>query len=158
MLRVLMWMVVGIAALQGVFLAAHWCGDAWSFAVTIRNPEAYPHGGELLAPWTRQFFYAVGFLIVGAIISVAVRPRSWKRSLQPWLLGGALAFALACVGILAHPAFQVYSTGDDGHGHGYTSRLPRRNAVNFGVEAALLAYVWFELRRRSRSITAEDEP
>src|SRR3954468_425103 len=67
---------------------------AWHYAVT-RSPDAYPLNGRALTPWMKQYLGSAAFLVIGAIISVAVGSRDWRKALEPWLFGAALLSALA---------------------------------------------------------------
>ena len=148
--------VLAVVALVGAFFAVRlWNGGTWAEAVT-RNPEAYPATGRMFAPWVKQYFFSALFLFVGAVVTMTMRPKEWRKALEPWLVGGALLTLLAAIGVAASPVLRIYATARDENGHAMHQRLTAKNVPLFLGEAAILAAAVVVLRRQDRRRSRTD--
>lgn len=150
--RALTRLTVFAVALVAILFALRLASDAgsWHYAIT-RSPDAYPLGGRALAPWVKQYYASVAFLLIGAIVSIALRPREWRQTLEPWLFGAALLCALAAVGLTSSPMLRVYATWRDQFGNAGTDRfVGYRQVVVFAVSAVGFAAIALRARRHAK--------
>jgi hypothetical protein len=144
-LRVAALFVIGFVAL--FVIVRVWNGGDWARSHTvIDGVDTYPAHGLSITPWVLQFAYALGFIVIGAVVSIARRPKQWREGAQPWLMAAALLFLLSGIGVLASDRLRVIATGRDAAGLPWHHRVKTTQGYLFLGEALIAFLVARRLR------------
>jgi hypothetical protein len=133
-----------------------WNGGSWGLSVLHGK---YPAGWKLL-PWAQQALFALAFVVVGFVISLARMRTRGPETVQPWLVSGGLLYTLFGIAVSAVEHFRILTVGTDASGMPETYRLTRWSGVTmlvFGIVLLLIARSDARNSRRSQSTSVSHD-